>query len=393
MADEISVLIVEEAERRAELRKLATAARLNVVDETGFGSDATNAARDSHPQVVILGMEEPVARPLRCIEALTLTAPSLPILVVSSLGDREHLRKAMQAGARDFLVKPVRAPDLEAAVANLLEAGSRRQAALEGGAKHLTHGEVICIYGVKGGIGKTSLAVNLAAAITQQTKQRVGVLDLDLQLGDTAVLLNVLPEYTIADAAASAERLEPELLRSLMWPDPSGIFLLPAPLRPEEAEEITAEQVKRILTVMAQTFDYVLVDTPPMMSDQVAAALDQSTLVLLLTSQEVLALRRTKVALQLLRSWGYSEDKVKLVLNHAYSMNGAGVGDIEAGLEYKVFWQVPNDGAVATALKVGLPFVSAYPNSKAGRAVADLARAISGLEQRRTGFVGKLLRR
>ena len=393
MGEEPSVLIVEEQERRSELRKLVTAARLAVAEEAGFGGEATVTARDAKPDVVILGMEEPVVRPLRTIEALTLTLPNLPVLVVSSLGDREHLRKAMQAGARDFLVKPVRPQDLQAAVAGLLEGRSRRQAVLKGAGKSLTQGEVISVFGVKGGIGKTSIAVNLAAAIAKQTKRSVGVLDLDLQLGDTAVVLNFLPGYTVADAAASVDRLEPELLRSLMWADPSGILLLPAPLRPEEAEEITAEHVKRILAVMAQAFDYVLVDTPPMMSDLVAASLDLSTLVLLLTTQEVLALRRTKVALQMLRSWGYSEDRVKLLLNHAYSMNSAAVGDIESALDYKVFWHVPNDPAVAASVKVGLPFVTAYPNSRVGRSVEDLARSLCGLEQRQSGFVGKLFRR
>ena len=183
------------------------------------------------------------------------------------------------------------------------------------------------------------MAVNLAEAIARQTGQRVGVLDLDLQLGDTAVLLGFVPEYTIADAAASVgasgagAAAEPDVVR------PNGVFVLPAPLRPEEADEITADQIRTVLTVMSHTFDYVVVDTPPPISDAVAAALDLSTLVLLLTTQEVLALRRTKVAVQMLRTWGYNEDKVKLVVNHAYSTNGATTADIEAGLEYKIFWQ------------------------------------------------------
>ncbi|MHB1133480.1 MAG: AAA family ATPase [Chloroflexota bacterium] len=391
--DEARVILVEEADRRAELRKALATAHLNVVDEAGFGSEASLVAREAAPDAIILSMEEPIVRPLRSIEALTLAHPNLPIIVVSSFGDRDHLRKAMQAGARDFLTKPLKPQELQAAVAALLETESRRQAVLENGGKSLQAGEIITVYGVKGGIGKTSMSINLAEAIARQTGQRVGVLDLDLQLGDTAVLLGFLPEYTVADAAASVDRLEPELLQSLMWSDPQGVFVLPAPLRPEEAEEITADQVRAILTVMSHTFDYVVVDTPPQISDNVAAALDLSTLVLLLTTQEVLALRRTKVAVQLLRGWGFNEDKIKLVINHAYSSNGASAADIESGLDYKIFWQVPNDTAIPTALRAGMPFVKAYPNSRAGKAVNDLARAVCGLEVKKGNIVGKLWHR
>ena len=394
MGDEHSVIIIEEPERRAELRKLVATAQLTILDEAGYGSEAADLAREHHPDVAILSLEEPVARPLRTLEALTLLLPKLPIVVVSSLGDREHLRKAMQAGARDFLAKPLRAADLQAAVKGLLETDGRRRVALEAGGKSLAQGEVITVYSVKGGIGKTTVAVNLAAALARQTKQRVGVLDLDLQLGDTAVLLNFLPEYTVFDAASNAGRLDPELLQSYMRQDQSGIYVLPAPMRPEEGEEIGAEQVKQVLELMVKSFDYVVVDTPPQISDPVAAALDVSTLVLLVTTQEVLSLRRTKVALQMLRTWGYSEDKVKLVLNHAYRMNGASGKDIEAGLDYKIYWQIPNDTAVVAALKVGLPFVTAYPNAKATKAVVDLARAIGGAGNRsQPGVVNRLLRR
>ena len=111
----------------------------------------------------------------------------------------------------------------------------------------------------------------ISEAVARETAQRVAVLDLDLQLGDTAVLLGFVPEYTVADAAAGAERLEPELLQSLMWSDKNGVYVLPAPLRPEEAEDITADQIRSIITIMARTFYYVIVDTPPQVSDPVAA--------------------------------------------------------------------------------------------------------------------------
>ncbi len=388
---DIRVLLVEEPDRRAELRKLLLAAQLNVIDEAGFGSEAVTVAGQARPDVVVLSMEEPVVRPLKAIEGLLLSFPNLPIVVVSSLGDRDHLRKAMQAGARDYLVRPVRAQELRSAVAELYAAEVRRQSVLEGEAKRVVHGDVLAVFAVKGGVGKTSLSVNLAAALAQQTRQRVGLLDLDLQLGDVAVALGIVPEHTIADVAASASRLEPSLLHGMTFADPSGVHVLPAPLRPEEGEQISLEEIQRIVTVMAQTYDYVVVDMPPLITEATSSILDQATLVLLITTQDMLTLRRTKVALQVMRAWGYSQDKVKLVLNHAYSANGLAGGDVQQALDYPVYWSVPNDAAVASALKVGRPLVVASPNSRAGRSVVDLARDICGSQTAPSSGGGSLL--
>lgn len=393
MAPDIRILLVEEAEARAELRRLAASAQLNVVDEAGFGPEAVTAANQSRPDMVVLSMEEPVVRPLKSIETLTLNQSNVPILVVSSLGDRDSMRKAMQAGARDYLVKPVRAQDLHRAVAELWEAEERRRGAVEGaGGAKVAMGEVIAVFGVKGGIGKTSIAVNLAAAIAAQTKQKVGLLDMDMQLGDVAVLLNVVPQNTLADAAAAADKLDPALLQSLVHADPSGVSVLPAPLQPEQADEISVEQVAKVLNVMAQTYDYVVVDMPPLVSDNVGAILDKATLVLLLTTQEVLALRRTKVLLQMVRSWGYSKDKVKLVVNHAYNVNGVAGADIETALEYPIFWSIPNDTTVSAAVRTGRPFVLASPAAPVSRSVGELARKVTGLSrpQSPAGMFSKL---
>jgi len=389
-SDNIRVLLVEEPEKRSELRKLAGQAQLNVVGEAGFGTEAITIATQVQPEVAIVSIEEPVARPFKAIEGLLLSDPRLLVIGISSMSGRDHMRKAMQAGARDYLVKPVRPRELQQAVITLYENSQRQKAGLGDAERPLQQGDVIPIFGVKGGIGKSSLSVNLATAIANLTQHRVALVDLDMQLGDVAVMLNFVPEHTIADAAEAVDRLEPELLQSFMWRDPSGIHVLPAPLHPEEAEDITPEQVSRIVDVMAQTYDYVVVDTPPLISSTVGAILDRSTLVLLMTTQELLSLRRTKVALQMMRAWSYSEDKVKLVINYAYNVNGVMSSDIESTLEYPIFWKVPNDPVVSASARKGRPFVEAYPKSSVTRNVTDLARIVCGLNKRRQGLLSKL---
>jgi len=390
MAPEIRVLIVDEPDGRAAIRKAVGSGDITVVGETGFGTEAFTAARDLRPDVAIVGLEEPIARPQRTIEALSAGQGAPAVIVVSSLGDRDHIRKAMLAGARDYLRRPIRGSELQEAIAAAHEAEQHRRQFSEGGKRH---GEVIVVFGAKGGIGKTTLAVNLSAAIARQTGQRVALVDTDTQLGDVAVMLDLVPEHTIVDAAEMVDRLEPELIQTLLRQDATGVHVLAGPMKPEEGEAISGHHVKKIVEVMANTYDYVVVDTAPHYTDAVLATLDAATMVLLVSTPDVPALKNTKLTLGMMRSWHYSEDKVKLVLNYAYSGNGVVPNDAANTLEYAVFWQIPFDAAVPAAVKVGRPVVEVKPGSKMAQNIHSLAQTICGIHPKRRGLLARIFRR
>lgn len=392
MAPEIKVLIVDEPGKRGELRK-SLGGDISVVGEAGFGTEAFTAARESRPNVVVVSLEEPIVRPLRTIELLTVGEDAPAVVVVSSSGDRENIRKAMLAGARDYLVKPIRGLELHQAVLAVWEAEQRRRELVAGPAGPQRAGEVIAVFGAKGGIGKTTLAVNLAVAIAQQTKQRVALLDLDTQLGDVAVMLDFVPERTIVDAAEMVDRLEPELIQTLLHEDRTGIRVLAGPLRPDEGEAIGAHHISKIVEVMANTYDYVVIDTAPHFTDTLVSALDAATMILLLTTPDVPSLKNTKLTIGVMRNWGYSEDKVKMVVNYAYTSDGVVPSDAENTLEYPIFWKIPNDSAAATAIKVGRPVIEVKPNSKVAQNIQSLAQSICGIKTKGGGFVRNFLRR
>jgi pilus assembly protein CpaE len=283
----------------------------------------------------------------------------------------------MLAGARDFLVKP-KTSELSQAIMTVREAEQRRRNLSSETAQGARAGEVLVVFGAKGGVGKTTLAVNLAVALGQESKQRVALVDLDTQLGDVGVMLDAVPEHSIVDAAQMVDRLEPHLIQTLMREDPHGIHVLAGPMRPQEGEFISAHHVAKIVEVMASTYDYVVIDTAPQFTDTVLPALEAATMLLLVTTPDVAALKNTKLALNVLKSCNNTTDKVKLVVTNAYADDGASQKDIETALEYPVFWVLPHDNAVAAAGKAGKPVVAFKPGSKMPQKVMELARSIAG---------------
>jgi pilus assembly protein CpaE len=301
----------------------------------------------------------------------------------------------MRTGARDFLTKPVSAEELQRAVTAVYEAEQKKQTLSEPGQQSgLGTGDLLVLFGGKGGIGKTTLAVNLATAIAIESKQRVAIVDLDVQMGDIALMLSVVPERSVVDAAFSADRLEPEFLQSLLYTDRTGIRVLPAPAAPEESAEITAAQIGQVLDALMRTFDYVVVDTAPALNDINLTALQKATLILLLTTPELPSLKRTKISLGLLlRAWNFPEERIKLIVNYPYTHNGVMLSDMESTLDYPIFWKIPYDATVAESVKQGRPCVEARPNARFSRNLIELARAICGLNQPSRGLLGLLWQR
>ena len=211
------VLIVDDSERsRDKLIEMLRFEDIEVVGESTFGAAAFTWAQQLDVDVIIVAVEEPVARSLRTVEALSTGARSWPVVGVSSRGEREIMRKAMVSGVRDFVVLPVPPEELRATVVNVRHVDRARRAAAGQESATRALGTVITVAGFKGGIGKSTVSSNVAVSLAQQTKQHVALIDLDLQFGDAAVMLDIVPANTIYDAASEADRLDPQLLQGYL---------------------------------------------------------------------------------------------------------------------------------------------------------------------------------
>jgi len=396
MASPISILLVDDApDSRVTLKRLLISCGFLIAGEAGTGSEGVGLVRETKADAVVVSLEEPVARPLKSIESLTIAAPETPVIVVSSLVDKEYLRRAMVAGARDFVGHPLTEDELSKTIASVVDTDRKRRSLSQDVLENGQRGELIAVFGGKGGVGKTTLATNLAVAMSVEAKQkqRVAIVDFDVLLGDVAIMLDVTPERTVADLVPLIDKLDPELLRSFLHVHSSGVKVLCAPTRVEDRETLNPDRVRRILDVLARTFDYVIIDLPRTFDDRVVTALDMASLVLLVANYDVPCLKSTKVCLDTLRSWRYTEEKLKLVINHANRTNGFAPGEAEGALDYPVFWKVPSDFAVANTSNHGKPFVQAQPTSKIAQNLTGLGATLMGASAQGKGLLSRLLER
>jgi len=379
---------------RSDLKHMLTAGKLAVVGEADYGIEAVTAAKEHTPDIFLISMEEPVARALQSVEMLGSANPRAAIIVYSSLADAASVRRAMVAGARDFLIKPLKPEDVVRAVYGILELEERRRLQTEGDAPEpIARGTVVTIFGAKGGIGKTTIATNLSAALVNTTQANTTLVDMDTRFGDVAIMMDIAVEHSIADLGRRIDDLDRESIKEGLARHHTGVSILPAPLHPTEWRNLTPQHIEKIVDLLAQGHDWVVIDTPGTFNEIIAMTLELADIILLVTSMDIASIKDTALALEMLRAADVSEDKVKLVINHSTSANSLREEDVERVLEYRVTWRIPHDYNVASANQLGIPIVTAKPYARVSRAITDLAYDLSGAQRERKGFLERFLGR
>lgn len=238
-------------------------------------------------------------------------------------------------------------------------------------------GHVLTVFSPKGGVGKTTMAVNLALALVQRGA-RVCVVDLDLAFGDVAITLQLIPDHTIAEAADSESSLDFALLSTLLTQHDSGLQILAAPTHPEGRDRIPASLVRRVMQTLRRNFDFVVVDTPPGFDDQVLGALDETDECIVIATLDVPTIKNTKVALETMDLLNLLRDHRHLVLNRADEEVGLSASNVEDILSMKVAASLPSATAVASATNHGQPIVLSKPEHPVSRSITGLARRTAG---------------
>jgi pilus assembly protein CpaE len=388
------VVVDPDVNSRADTNRALSLSHFEVSGEAGYGIDAVSMAREKNPDIIVLAMEEPVARAVQTMNALADALPETPIIVYSSLSDASSVRRAMVSGARDYLVKPPRPEELARAIYSVLEQEERRRTRLAGDtAATAARGTVLTVFGAKGGIGKTTISTNLATALCRHSNSSVAIVDMDTRFGDVAIMMDVVVEFSIADVGRNIESVNRENVGDYLVRHSSGVEILPAPLHPTEWGALNRQHITKIIDLLAQTHDYVVVDTPGAFNELVATALECANIILLVTSMDIASIKDTALALEMLRAASVSEDKVKLVINHSTSSNSLRAEDVERVLEYEVWWRIPHDVAVSNSNQLGQPIVLAKPYARASRAISDMAYNLAGLRRERRGFLDRVLGR
>ncbi len=395
MPKNLEVVVIDpDINSRADTNRALVMAHFEVSGEAGYGIDAVTMAREKNPDIIVLAMEEPVARASQTMSSLSDALPETPIIVYSSLSDAAFVRRAMVSGARDYLVKPPRPEELARAIYSVLEQEERRRTRMTGvTASSAARGTVITIFGAKGGIGKTTISTNLATSLCKNTNSAIAIIDMDTRFGDVAIMMDVVVEYSIADVGRAIDSVDRDSIREYLVQHSSGVQILPAPLHPTEWGALHRHHIARVIELLAQTHDYVVVDTPGAFNELVATALECADIILLVTSMDIASIKDTALPLEMLRAVAVSEDKVKLVINHSTSANSLRADDVERVLEYDVYWRIPHDVAVSNSNQLGQPIVLAKPYARASRSITDMSYNLAGLRRDRKGFLDRVLGR
>ena len=392
MAKIPAVLVVDQdAKTRYDVKRLVKASRFTIAGEAGFGTDAVSLAVELEPDVVLLGMNEPVVRSLQTIESLLNALPETPIIVYSSSREIDLARRAMLAGARDFLVMPANAEDMGKSIVAVLESEERRQMRLRGQtAAWGPQGSVITVFGAKGGVGKTTVAVNLAVALREETGQAVALVDGDNGFGDVSGMLDITPERSIVDLARDLKGVTRETLPKYLMQHSSGLNVLAAPSQTMAWRDNKPDDFRKIVELLSKSHDIVVIDTVGFLNDLTLVALQAASLVLWVVTTEFASVRDSLRALEALRSTSYPEERVRIITNDLASRDGVRKETIEEVLGHDVFWQVPFDQKVRRDSQIGEPAVLKHPSSSGARNLTDLARTIVGIKPTRHGLFARL---
>ena len=340
-----------------------------------------DVARQSNPDLVVVALDADHGKALQLIQQLGIECPDLPILAVSARGDGQSILSALRAGAKEFLTQPVVLEELLVCLQRLRQArGTKDAAGVYTNGTGKTESLVVAVVGSRGGVGCTSLAVNLGCNLAQEKNHNVALIDLDLALGDADVALDLIPDYTLADVAMNIDRLDMTFLRRSLCKHASGLSLLPHPVQMEDISLIHEDHLQRVIGLLRASYTHLIFDLSKRFTPTDLTAMRMADVVLLVAQLELSSLRN---AVRMLHAFGTEDgmmEKVKVIINRV----GAEDSDIslkkaEETIGMPVFWQVPNDyKAMTGARNAGVPLLTHAPKSKVQQSIQSLCNALCG---------------
>ncbi|MEX0938308.1 MAG: AAA family ATPase [Pirellulales bacterium] len=336
----------------------------------------SDVVAQTSPDIGFIALDEDPVKALQLVSQLRETSPECSILVASKSTDGNLILRAMRAGVKEFLPQPLQLEDL---VASLERIGRQRFGRNSGQSRGST---VIAIPGATGGVGTTSLAVNLGCALAADEANSVVLVDLDLCLGDADVFLDTIPDYTLVDVAQNVTRLDFSLLKRSLTKHSSGLYLLPRPVQLEDTKLITPDDLRRVMGLLKATFTHLIIDTSKSYSALDLVALEMADHVLLVTQLDLPCLRNV---VRLMMSFGEMDDmkeKVKVIVNRVGRDNcQISLKKAQETIGAEIYWQLPNDFRVMVDVRNnGVPLIEQAPKAAITQTIGALADALSGKE-------------
>jgi pilus assembly protein CpaE len=373
----IRVLLADESARIIEnlSKRLGQEEDLTVCAVAGDGDTALQEALRTQPEVAVVDAGLPGMDGIQTTEMLVQYLPHTGVILLSMEAENEAFRRAMLAGAREFLQKPFSGDELVAAIRRVHAYGIRKSgpaAAPVAGAAPTLSGRLLTVVGAKGGVGKSAIAANLAVSLARSC--RVALVDCSLQFGDIGILLNVSAERTIADLAANNAVADHDAVEEVMVDGPGGVRVLTAPVRPELADYVTTQHLRALIEHLRRTYDCIVVDTATHLSEISLDLVEMADKVLVVTDLSATGVKNARLLQTVMGVLKVDAERFVLVINHR---DGAGELErayVESVLKTAATAEIPYEpSVVATSIARGVPFVLSQPQSQAAARIGGLA--------------------
>lgn len=369
--EKIRVLIVDDIQETREniRRMLQFDPTIEIIAEARTGKEAIDLTHQKLPDVVVMDINMPDMDGLVATEAIRRRLPYIQIIILSVQNDISYMRRAMLAGARDFLSKPPMIDELTNAIrqAGKVAFEEKRkaqvnlatmEAASSSAAGHRSLGKIIVVYSPKGGTGCTTIAVNVALGLQTETTPTV-LIDASLQFGDVAVFLNEQGRNSIMDLTPRADELDPDIIEEVMINHKSSdLDVLAAPPRPEYADSISSDQFSKVLSYLQRMYSYIVVDTASYLTDIVQSSLDIASVIILVATQDIPSIKNANLFLGLSDASGINRKRVLFVINRFDKRVSITAERIGESLRQPVDAIIPfEDRVVTTSINRGTPFI------------------------------------
>jgi len=392
--DKVRILVVDDiAETRENIRKLLQfESDVDVVGAARSGKEGIQLAQELDPDVVLMDINMPDIDGITATDIIRKKSPHIQVVILSVQSDQNYMRKAMLAGARDFLTKPPLGDELISAIrragemahAERLKGAQQHPTASAAGASSaaasyasVSKGKVITVYSPKGGTGCTTIAVNLAIALNNEDT-RTALVDANLQFGDVAIFVNEQGKNTILELAPRVDELEPDVVEEILINHAaSGLRILAAPQRPEMADKVSTEQFTKVVQYLQKMYAYIVVDTSHILSDVVLSMFDISDVIVLVTTQEIPSIKNARLFLDLLQTMGVGKERVVFTMNRYDKRIGITPERVSENLKHEISVTIPLDEKIViTAVNRGVPFMLDNKAQPVGRGIFSLAEAV-----------------
>ncbi len=360
---------VSRSELKSDLEKFKY---IDIVGEFNDLIQGFNSVINEKPSLVFIDVSSSPSVALDAIEKINFQLRTCIVFAISSDTDPEFIIQIMRSGAREVFAKPVS----QAEVSNALD---KAKHLLQTNTDGFTEGKIFTVFSNKGGIGKTTIATNLAVSLAELTNKKVALVDLNLQLGDVTTFLDLSPSYDIAYIVTQISRIDESfLIKTLEKYQEKELYVLADPPYLEQAEEITSEQIGTVLNALKSVFSYIVIDTSSAFDSKTISALDLSDDILLVSIVNLPSIRNAQRCLDLFERLDYPKEKVKMVVNRYIENEEITVDDVEDALNHNVYWKIPNNYfTVMSAINRGMPICEINKESNVNDSFFGLAAGLS----------------